>query len=88
MYDTRWAADGWQEECSTLLVRLGFAQGLGSANVLSHEQRQIAVSVHSDDFTACAPADSLDLYEHAIAAEYEISVGPRLGPAPGDDKQA
>ena len=34
------------------------------------------------------PADSLDWYEQAVAAEYEISVGPRLGPAPEDAKQA
>ena len=88
MYGTRSAADGWQEEYSTLLVRLGFVQGVSSANVFFHEQRQIAVSVHGDDFTACGPADSLDWYEQAVAAEYEISVGPRLGPAPEDAKQA
>ena len=88
MYGTRSAADGWQEEYSTLLVRLGFVQGLSSTNVFFHEQRQIAASVHGDDFTACGPADSLDWYEQAVAAEYEISVGPRLGPAPEDDKQA
>ena len=88
MYGTRSAADGWQEEYSTLLVRLGFVQGTSSANVFCQEQRQVAVSVHGDDFTACGPADSLDWYEQAVAAEYEISIGPRLGPGPGDDKQA
>ena len=54
----------------------------------SSPQRRIAVSVHGDDFTACGPADSLDWYEKAVSAEYEISVGPRLGPAPEDEKQA
>ena len=88
MYGTRSAADGWQEEYSTMLVRLGFVQGDSSANVFFHAQRRIAVSVHGDDFTACGPADSLDWYEKAVSAEYEISVGPRLGPAPEDAKQA
>ena len=88
MYGTRSAADGWQEEYSTMLVRLGFVQGNSSANVFFHKRRGIAVSVHGDDLTACGPADSLNWYEAAVAAEYEISVGPRLGPAPEDDKQA
>jgi hypothetical protein len=65
-----------------MLVRLGFVQGDSSANVFFHAQRRIAVSVHGDDFTACGPADSLDWYEKAVSAEYDISVGPRLGPAP------
>ena len=87
MYGTRPAADGWQEEYSTLLVRLGFKQGTGSANVFRHAARKISVSVHGDDFTATGPADALDWYESAVASEYEIAVGPRLGPGPNDAKE-
>ena len=36
MYGTRPAADGWQEEYSTALVRMGFVQGLASPNVFRH----------------------------------------------------
>ena len=88
MYGTRPAADGWQEEYSTLLVRLGFAQGKGSANVFRHEVQKISCSLHGDDFTATGPADALDWYEGAVASEYEIAVGPRLGPGPEDAKEA
>ena len=28
VYGTWSAVDGWQEECSTMLIRLGFAQGV------------------------------------------------------------
>ena len=35
----------------------------------------------------CA-ADALDWYEGAVASEYEIAVGPRLGPGPEDAKEA
>ena len=87
MYGTRPAADGWQEECSTLLVRLGFAQGRGSANVFWHALRKISCSIHAGDFTATGPADALDWYEDAIASEYEIAVGPRLGPGLEDAKE-
>ena len=27
MYGTRWAADGWQSECSGSLIDMGFTQG-------------------------------------------------------------
>ena len=42
----------------------------------------------TDDFTSCGPADALDWLEPSIASEYEISVGPRLGPERNDAKQA
>ena len=88
MYGTRSAADGWQEEYSTTLVRLGFVQGFGHPNVFHHPERGIACSVHGDDFTSAGPADSFDWFESAIAAEYEITLGPRLGPGPEDAKEA
>ena len=88
MYGTRPAADGWQEEYSTALVRMGFQQGIASPNVFRHHERNISCSVHGDDFTSCGPSDALDWFEAKVASEYEISVGPRLGPGPGDAKQA
>ncbi len=88
MYGTRAAADGWQEECSTLLVRLGFVQGTASPNVFQHVARKISCSVHGGDFTSCGPATALDWFEAEVAKEYEVSVGPRLGPGPGDAKEA
>ncbi len=44
MYGTRMAADGWQEEYSTLLVRLGFTQGTASPNVSHHRARDLMLS--------------------------------------------
>ena len=60
MYGTRAAADGWQEEYSTLLVDIGFKQGDACPNVFRHVERQITTSVHGDDFTSSGPADALD----------------------------
>ncbi len=87
MYGTRPAADGWQEEYSTLLVSLGFKQGDACPNVFRHAQRQIVMSVHGDDFTSCGPKPSLDWLEAAIQEHYELDVGPRLGPGPQDAKE-
>ena len=58
MYGTRAAADGWQEEYSTSMVKLGFVQGDASPNVFRHYGRQITASVHGDDFTRNRLQDS------------------------------
>jgi hypothetical protein len=60
MYGTRGAADGWQEEYSTTMVKLGFVQGDASPNVFRHASRRVTTSVHGDDFTSSGPADALD----------------------------
>ena len=76
MYGTRAAADGWQEEYSTLLVSLGFRQGEAVPNVFYHAAKQIVTSVHGDDFTSAGPADALDWMEESIAEAYEITTAP------------
>ena len=88
MYGTRSAADGWQEEYSTLLIRLGFRQGSSCPNVFYNQERKIACSVHGDDFTSSGPKPALDWLEHEIGQVYEITIGPRLGPGRGDAKEA
>ncbi len=84
MYGTRAAADGWREEYSCFLVsKLGFAQGTASPCLFRHPARQIALSVHGDDFTAAGSKRDLDWYEAAMKEHYELNLQPRLGP--GDD---
>ena len=46
MYGTRAAADEWQEEYSTLMVRLGLHQGDSCPNVFHHPEKCIVCSVH------------------------------------------
>jgi len=87
MYGTRLAADGWQEEYSTLLISLGFRQGDACPNVFYHGGRRIVTSVHGDDFTSSGPKSSLDWLEHTMAEHYELDIGPRLGPGPEDAKE-
>ena len=87
MYGTRRAAEGWQSECSATLRELGFAQGSASACVFRHKQRQLVCSVHGDDFTVAGPCSSLNWFEDAMKAKYELTVGGRLGPGPADAKE-
>ena len=87
MYGTRRAADGWQEEYSTMLIQdLGFKQGSSVPNVFHHAERGIFTSVHGDDFTSTGPCDQLNWMEAAIAERYEITIQPRLGPGDDDAK--
>ena len=41
MYGTRGAADGWQEEYSTMLIEFGFRQGVSCPNVFTHAEKKI-----------------------------------------------
>ncbi len=45
-------------------------------------------SCAGDDFTSSGPSDELDWLEASIGSEYEITIGPRLGPGPNDAKEA
>jgi hypothetical protein len=89
MYGTRKAADGWQEAYSSFLVsELGFQQGMASPCVFVHNDRNLTCSVHGDDFTTSGPKRSLDWLEKRLGEQYEIKIGPRLGPGPNDAKEA
>ena len=61
-----------------MLIRLGFAQGVASANVFVHKECKVDVSVHGGNLTATGPADALDCYEEAVGAEYAVKIGPGL----------
>ena len=87
MYGTQRAAEGWQDECSSALLAMGFVQGQASACVFAHPDKSIVVTVHGDDFTAAGPKSSLDWYEQQMKQKYELTVGGRLGPGIEDDKR-
>ena len=87
MYGTRRAADGWQEEYSTTLVGMGFAQGEAYPNLFRHEARGVMCSVHGDDFTSTGPKDGLDWFEEEVQRHYEVTIQPRIGPGKADAKE-
>ncbi len=89
MYGTRAAADGWQEEYSCFLVNvMGFKQGMASPCLFKHPTREIALSVHGDDFTAAGAMCDLDWLEAGMKKHYELTIQPRLGPGENDAKEA
>ena len=87
MYGTRAAADGWQQEYSGYMKKLGFLQGVASPCIITHPVRGIACSVHGDDFTSAGEKRELDWLEAQLESRYELRKGGRLGPGPSDQKE-
>ena len=89
MYGTRKAADGWHSEYAGRLVQdLGFEVGDASACVFFHRQRNLRCSVHGDDLTTVGSKCNLDWSRAELEKLYELKEAARLGPAPGDSKEA
>ena len=54
LYGTRDAASNWEAHYTSVLLSLGFRQGLTSPCVFYHVERDIQTVVHGDDFTTLA----------------------------------
>ena len=87
MYGIRAAADGWQQEYSGFLRSIGFKQGAVCPCLFVNSDRQLAVSVHGDDFTTAGPKCEIDWFENLLEQKYELKKGGRLGPGPDDTKE-
>ena len=62
MYGTRVASQNWEEHYSNVHLGIGFKQGLASTCVFRHEEKNITVVIHGDDFTALGKEKDLDWY--------------------------
>jgi hypothetical protein len=52
-----------------------------------HKARNIATSVHGDDFTSAGPKVELDWLQSQLEGKYELRLGGRLGPGDQDAKE-
>ena len=72
MYGTRAAADGWQQEPSTLLKSIGFRHGSASLCVFMHAEKGIATTVRGDYFMSSALKCELDLVGVEVQSQVEV----------------
>ncbi len=79
LYGTRDAAQNWAREYTDTLQKCGFEQGKATPCSFVHEDREIFITVHGDDFTAAGPLDSLQWLEEQMERRYEIK-SEYLGP--------
>ena len=72
---------------SQLLEGVGFTRGECCGVVFYHEERDIALAVHGDDFTFCADEEDLWWIRDLMASWFEIKVRATLGEDSYDDKE-
>ena len=66
---------------------IGLKQGAACPCLFINSERQLAVSVHGDDFTTAGPKCDIDWFERLLEDKYELKKGGRLGPGPDDTKE-
>ena len=79
LYGTRDAAQNWAIEYTRTLRAAGFEPGRASPCNFVHTVRDLAVTVHGDDFTATGPVEDLAWLEEVFRRRYEIKASV-LGP--------
>ena len=87
-YGTRGAAQSWESHYGNIFTEeLGFKQGIASVCCFYHEDRDIRVVVHGDDFTALCTQVHADWLVAELKRHFELKVSGRLGGGPDDDSQ-
>ena len=65
----------------------GFKRGDSCGVVFYHEDLDVAMVVHGDDFTIEGEDADLTWVQELMRSWFDIKVRGRLGPEPGDDKE-
>ena len=63
LYGTRDAASNWEAEYTDCLVSAGFKQGVSNPCYFVHEEMDVELEVHGDDFPIIADEDGIELIE-------------------------
>ena len=79
LYGTRDAAKNWAQTHTAFLNQIGFETGKGSTCNFHHQKKQIAMTVHGDDFTACGSDQDLTWLSAKFKEKFEVKV-QILGP--------
>ena len=79
LYGTRDAAKNWTCEYSRALSELGFVVGKASPCNFWHQQRDMHLTVHGDDFTVSGPEQHLKWLAENFALRWEVKTAI-LGP--------
>ena len=87
LYGFRPAASAWEDHYSEKLEHAGFVRGQACAVLFYHEERDLSLAVHGDDFTFCGIDEELRWVIKQMQEWYEIKVRAILGPDEEDDKE-
>lgn len=73
MYGTRDAPQVWYEEVRALMLLLGFCQSKINPCVYYHEQKDLRVMVHVDDFLCTGEEGELEWFRKQVLKRFEIT---------------
>ena len=82
MYGTRDAAQNWEFAYADSLQALGFMKGKATQSAFYHQQRNIRLVVHGDDFTVLAMEADLGWFRRGISDIFDVKFRGRIGPSP------
>jgi len=84
MYGTRDAPAIWQKEVRKLMLALGFRGCKSNPCIYIHDERDLTVDVHVDDFLCLGERADLDWLHQSISEKFQVKKAI-LGP--GEDEQ-
>ena len=87
LYGFRPAAAAWEKHYAGLLEGVGFERGNACGVIFYHEERDISLAVHGDDFTFCGLEEDLRWIRELMRDWFDIKVRAILGEDPDDDKE-
>lgn len=79
LYGRRKASKAFNECMVKQLTKLGFKQDEAAPYFFTHDEKEIDIELHQDDWYATAPYASLDWSKHEIKKEVTRKVGEKLG---------
>ena len=80
LYGTRGAPANWEAAIKEAMLALGFTQAKSNSFLYYHEQRQIRLEVHGDDFTGVGAKAELEWLADQLAKHWTIDLQGILGP--------
>ena len=86
MYGTRDAGAIWESVYTDTLLQMGFIQGIASPCCFVHREWNLQLVVHGDDFTCLGTDASLDKWESAMSAAFQVKLKGRIGHDDHDKK--
>ena len=86
LYGTRDAAMNWANKYTEVLTQIGFTVGTASPCNFHHENRNISVTVHGDDFTSTGRPRDLQWLDMKMKEEFEMTTEV-FGPGPARKQQ-
>ena len=87
MYGTRAAASSWAKEYGSKLKEWGFKRGKSTPCVFEHEERDLKIMVHGDDFVTLGLEEQIKWFHESMQSTYEVTIRGVLGPEAKDDRR-